>query len=112
VTKRGKKTVELVELDRQPLRDERESWLILVNLLLLLWLGGEDRDVRQACREHLIWTMQDDAPFAGMVRAYLGEKCPTLANPSVPHQRLEEGDRLERIMKLVEQRIPEFKHLA
>jgi uncharacterized protein (TIGR02646 family) len=112
VTKRGKKTVELVELDRQALRDERKSWLTLVNSLLLLWVESGDEDVREACREHLIWTMQDDAPFAGMARAYPGEKCPKLANPSEPHRRLQEGDRLERIRELVEQHTPKLRHLA
>jgi hypothetical protein len=68
--------------------------------------------VRKECREHLIWTMQDDAPFAGMARAYLGEKCPKLAKPAVPHQRLEQSDRLERIRELVEQRTAKLQHLA
>lgn len=111
-TKRGRKTVELVELDRQPLRDERELWLDLVNSLLLLWVESEDGEVRRECREHLIWTMQDDALFAGMTRAYLGEKCPKLANPAAPHQRLEERDRLDRIRGLVEERTAKLKHLA
>ena len=111
-TKRGKKTIELVELDRQPLRDERELWLNLVNSLLLLWVESEDEGVRHECREHLIWTMQDDAPFAGMTRAYLGEKCPKLASPAVPHQRLEESDRLRRIRELVKQRTAKLKHLG
>jgi uncharacterized protein (TIGR02646 family) len=110
-TKRGKKTVELVELDRPPLRDERESWLNLVNSLLLLCVESEHLDVRRACREHLIWTMQDDAPFTGMTRAYLSEKCPKLAKPATPHPRLEEGDRLEHIQDLVEQRVVELQDL-
>lgn len=112
LTKRGKKTVELVELDRQPLRGERESWLSVVHALLLIWVESEDEEVRQECREHLIWGMQDDAPFAGMTRACLGEKCPKLANPAVSHPRLEESDRLERIRVLVEQRTSKLKHLA
>lgn len=112
VTKRGKKTVELVELDRQSLRSERESWLSLVQTLLLLWAESEDEKVRQECRDHLVWTMQDDAPFAGMTRVYLGEKCPKLASPAVPHPRLEECDRLERVRKLVEQRTLVLTHLA
>jgi hypothetical protein len=111
-SKRGKKTVELVDLDRQPLRDERESWLNVVRCLLLCWGESNDRNVRQACREHLIWTMQDDAPFAGMTRAYLSEKCPKLANPEMPHQPLEEGDRLARIRELVEQRTAMLQQLA
>lgn len=92
-----------MDLDRPFLRSERESWLNVVCCLLLLWAVGDEENVRQACRAHLIWTMQDDAPFAGMTRAYLGEKCPKLAYPIAPHQRLEEGDRLEQIRKLVEQ---------
>jgi uncharacterized protein (TIGR02646 family) len=89
LTKRGKKTVELIELNRQSLRNERAAWLNLVNSLLLLWVESEDEKVRQECREHLIWTMQDDAPFAGMTRAYLGQKCAKFANPVVPRQRRE-----------------------
>lgn len=111
MTTRGKKTVELVELDRQSLRNERASWLNLVNTLLLLWVESEDEDVRQECREHLIWTMQDDAPFAGMTRTYLSEKCPKLANPTVPHQRLVESNRLDCIRELVEERIAQLSHL-
>jgi len=111
-TKRGKKTVELVELDRQSLRDRRASWLSLVNILLLLWSESEDTNVRRACREHLIWTLQEDAPFAGMTRAYLRKKCAKLANPAMPHPRLEESDRLECIRVLVEERKTKLKHLA
>ncbi len=111
-TKRGKKTVELVELDRQPLRDEREMWLNLVNSLLLLWVESEDEGVRHECREHLIWTMQDEAPFAAMTRTYLGRKCARLANPAMPHQRLEERDRLHRIRELVEDRAAMLRDLT
>ena len=111
ITRRGKQTVELVELDRQSLRDDRESWLVLVQILLLLLVETEDEEVRRECREHLIWTLQDDAPYTGMTRAYLGEKCPNLANPEIPHLRLIEGDRRERIRELVEQRTPMLKHL-
>jgi uncharacterized protein (TIGR02646 family) len=111
-TKRGRKTVELVELDRQPLLDERESWLNLVNSLLLLCVESEDMEVRHAFREHLIWTMQDDAPFAGMTRAYLAEKCPKLAHPAAPHPRLAEGDRLDHIRELVEQRTLKLQRLT
>ena len=111
-TNRGKKTVELVDLDRQPLRDERESWLNVVGSLLLCWVESNNENVRQACRKHLIWTMQDDAPFAGMTKAYLGHKCPKLANPATPHQLLEEGNRLEQIRELVEQRAAMLRNLA
>ena len=110
ITKRGKKTVELVKLDRQALRDDRESWLDLVRTLLLLLVESEDERVRRECREHLIWTLQDDAPYTGMTRAYLGEICPKLANSKIPHLRLVEGDRRERIRELVEQRTSMLKH--
>jgi len=112
MTKSGKKTVELLELDRPLLRSERESWLNVVCCLLLCWVESNDENLRQECREHLIWTMQDDAPFAGMTRAYLREKCPKLANPTAPHQRLEERNRLEQIRELVEQRTALLEHLA
>jgi uncharacterized protein (TIGR02646 family) len=112
MTKSGRKTIELLELDRPLLRSERESWLNLVRCLLLVQVESEDEKVRQACRGHLIWTMQDDAPFAGMTRAYLMGKCPKLANPTAPHQRQEERNRLEQIRELVEQRASLLEHLA
>ena len=112
VSKRGRKTIELADLDRPLLRGERDAWLNLVGCLLVLWVEASEANARQACREHLIWTMQDDAPFAGMTRAYLKEKCPKLANPGTPHQRLEERIRLEQIRELVEQRTASLQHLA
>lgn len=111
ITTRGKKTVELVKLDRQALRDDRASWLGNVQKLLLLLAGSEEEEVRRECREQLIWALQDDAPYTGMTRAYLGEKCPKLANPKIPHLRLAEADRHERIRELVEQRTQRLKHL-
>jgi len=103
LTERGVETVRLVELDRPPLRNERASWLSMVDALLVLCAVAKDERVRQECRGHLIWTMQDDAPYAGMTRAYLRERCPRLANPPVPHRWLPEGDRCDRIRALVEQ---------
>jgi hypothetical protein len=112
VTKRGKKTVKLVKLDRSPLRKARNSWLTYVDCLLLLCVESSDRELVQECREHLIWTLQDDAPFTGMTRAYLGEKCPKLAKPAVTHPQVEERNRVERIRELVEERTAKLKHLA
>jgi uncharacterized protein (TIGR02646 family) len=112
LTKRGKKTVELVELDRQPLRNERASWLRVIQILLLLWSEGKDIEVRRECREHLIWTLQEDAPFTGMTRAYLCEKCPKLVNPDAPHPRQVEGDHSERIKNLVEKYTAKLMDLA
>lgn len=112
LTKRGKKTVELVELDRQALRDEREFWLGVVHTLLLLWVESADDKVHQECREHLIWAMQDDAPFAGMTRAFLGEKCPKLKNPAIPHPLLAEDNHRERIRELIENRASQLKELV
>jgi hypothetical protein len=112
MTKRGKKTVKLVELDRQSLRDARESWLNLVNTLLLLCVESDRDEVRHACREHLIWMMQDEASFAGMTRAYLSEKCPRLAQPVTPHPHLEERNRLDQMREMVEQRSAELERLT
>lgn len=112
LTKRGKKTVELVELDRQPLRNERASWLRVIQILLLLWIESADMEVRRECREHLIWTLQEDAPFAGMTRAYLSQKCPKLATPDVPHPRQAEGDHSEQIRNLIEKYTAKLLGLA
>jgi hypothetical protein len=84
----------------------------MLNSLLLLWVESADHDVCLACRERLIWSMQDDAPFAGMARAYLGEKCPKLAKPAVPHRRMEERNRLERIREMLERQVSKLKRLA
>jgi hypothetical protein len=102
VTERGCKTVELVQLDRQPLRSERASWLTCVDALLLLWVQTADQEVRRECRQHLVWALQDDAPYAGMTRAYLRRKCPRLASPPTRRARLPAGERQGRIRALLE----------
>jgi uncharacterized protein (TIGR02646 family) len=112
LTKRGKQTVDLVELDRQPLRNERALWLHAIQVLLLLCIESSDMEVRQACREHLIWALQNDAPFAGMTQTYLLQKCPKLANPTTPHPRQAEGDRIERITNLIEKYTAKLQNLA
>jgi uncharacterized protein (TIGR02646 family) len=112
ITKRGRKTVKLVDLDRQPLRNERALWLSLLNSLLLLWAQSADESVRRECREHLIWALQDDAPFAGMTRTYLAEKCPKVAAPSVLHAQLEEHDRLHQMNRLVKRHAEDIRQLT
>lgn len=111
VSEKGKTTVELLDLDRLFLREERETWLNLINSLLILTVQAAETHVRGESRDHLIWAMQNEAPFAGMTRAYLSAKCPKLAHPAVPHARLEENDRFRRMQALVERFSEELQNL-
>jgi uncharacterized protein (TIGR02646 family) len=111
ISSRGQETIRLVGLDRYPLRNERGSWLVKVNALLLLASRGSDADIKQECREHLIWAMQADAPYSAMTKAYLALRSPKLANPARPHPRIEEADRLGRISELVQKYATDIEKL-
>jgi uncharacterized protein (TIGR02646 family) len=100
-TPRGAKTVKLVGLDRTPLVEERARWLMTIRFLLLLI--HRVPEVRKEVRELLIWSMQPDAPYTAMTRAYLRKKVPRLAKPDVPHPFIEPHNQLERIANLIEQ---------
>lgn len=82
-TERGKRTIDQIKLDRSELEDARASWLLLIESLLLLALHVSE--AKKQARELLIWAMQDDAPYAAMVRSYLHGCAPKLANPATPH---------------------------
>lgn len=99
---RGLDTIRLLGLARMPLKSERASWLCRIDSLLLLASSSQSAQVRTDSRSHLIWAMQDDAPYSAMTTAYLRTKAPKLANPSVPHPYIAEADRIERIRELIE----------
>jgi hypothetical protein len=98
-TQRGAETIKLVGLNRSPLEDERSQWLVRINALLLLCLMPQ---FQTQARSLLIWSMQDDAPYAAMTRCYLADKAPRLANPQQPHLRIELENPVDRIQCLVE----------
>jgi uncharacterized protein (TIGR02646 family) len=99
-TQRGAETIRLVGLNRSPLEDERSQWLVSVNALLLLCLVPQ---FKTQARDLLIWSMQDDAPYAAMTRCYLAQKTPRLANPQQLHLRIELEDPIGRIQQLIEE---------
>lgn len=99
-TLRGAETIKLIGLNRTPLVEERAHWLMTINFLLLLLCGMSE--IYTEVRELLIWSMQPDAPYTAMTRAYLRRKVPRLANPDTPHPSLEPRNQLERIINLVD----------
>lgn len=98
-TRRGEITIKLIGLDRSPLEEERSRWLTGINVLLLLCLSPE---FRAEAREMLIWTMQDDAPYAAMTRCYLRQKAPRLANLVRLHPHVSPQDPIGRIQRLTD----------
>ena len=83
------------------LEKERGSWLNHVDTLLLLAVQAGDVEIRRESRNCLIWSMQDDAPYAAMARLYLTEICPKLANPQVPHPFVDGATIQQRIVELI-----------
>jgi uncharacterized protein (TIGR02646 family) len=112
LSERGNETIRLVGLHRAPLRSERASWLCRVDSLLLLAVHGHSAEVRSESRNLLIWTMQDDAPYAAMTNVYLRSMTPKLASPPVPHPRIAEADQVERIRALVETHADEIAQIV
>lgn len=94
-TERGRLTIEIVGLARSPLEDERATWLLLVQSLLLLFASEPDPVVE--ARELLVWAMQEDAPYCLMTRRYLQKWVPRLACPETPHAVVHAPDALERM---------------
>jgi uncharacterized protein (TIGR02646 family) len=99
-TCRGKKTIQLIGLDRSSLEADRAKWLLQIDTLLLLLL--RDQATRTMARELLIWAMQPYAPYSAMTYHYLSEKTPKLANPKKPHPHIKVDDPFKRIVELVE----------
>ncbi len=111
LSRRGRETIRLVGLDRQPLNGARAIWLTFVDALLLLAVLSQVPAVRQEARNLLIWSMQDDAPFSAMVLAYLKTRTPRLAVPVTPHLRVLEADQVERIRQLVRAHADEINQI-
>jgi uncharacterized protein (TIGR02646 family) len=83
-TTRGKKTIDQIRLNRVDLVKARKLWLLNIQSLMELAVSIPEAH-KPAVREYLIWAMQDDAPYAAMVRTYLRQQMPKLANPVTPH---------------------------
>jgi hypothetical protein len=111
LTKRGTKTIEIVDLDRPDLRSDRGSWLVLVYAILLLWMESSKEEVRQQCREHLIWAMQEDAPYSAMTKALLVDKCPNFARPLSPHPHVDGDKREEQMLSMIKATGPKLASL-
>lgn len=94
---RGAETIKLVSLNRSSLETARAKWLTLIDCLLLLCLF---EDSKEASRNLLIWSLQKEAPYTAMTRAYLQEKTPLLANRNHSHINIQEP--LEQISQLLE----------
>jgi len=101
-TKRGDETIRLIQLDRSPLEEERSWWLACVNGLLVLCVSSDIQEIRQEARLLLVWSMQDEAPYAAMTRCYLREKAPRLASPLHPHPHVVVHEPIQRIQQLVD----------
>jgi 5-methylcytosine-specific restriction endonuclease McrA len=99
----GDETIRLVGLWRYDLEKERGSWLLNIDILLLLITNSQDAEVRSASRECLIWAMQDNAPYAAMTRQYLKNLCPNFANPKQPHPLIGGENIRQKIALLVAQ---------
>ncbi len=99
-TLRGQETINLLGLNRVLLQEERARWLILIDSLLLLLCCVPDTALQ--ARQLLIWTMQPDAPFAAMTRAYLSQKTPRLVHPESPHSFVELHNPVQQVVELVE----------
>lgn len=97
-SERGRKTIELIKLDRLDLDQKRMYWLNYISCLLLVLL--RESEVRDQARKLLIWSMQDDAPYAGMIRVFLREKTPNLAIPITPHPMVGVDERIEAMRSL------------
>lgn len=100
-SERGRRTVELVGLDRSPLSDDRARWLAQIDIVLLLvrWVP----EARSAAREFLIWSMQANAPYAAMTRAYLVARVPRLAQPDQAHPQVLLDDPVRHLRLLVDE---------
>ena len=89
---RGWRTIQLLDLQRVPLTRERGSWLIKIDILLLLAALAIDANVKTESRRLLLWSMQADAPYSAMTKRHLRRRAPKLAQPAVPHPHISEDD--------------------
>ncbi|OQY46245.1 MAG: hypothetical protein B6242_08265 [Anaerolineaceae bacterium 4572_78] len=101
ITKRGKETINIIDLNRTMLKEERSRWLMNIKSLLILIC--RESELKQEIRKYLIWAMQPDAPYSAMTKAYLLEKTPKLAKPTTPHSHAELDKPLDKIDALLEE---------
>ena len=99
-TKRGRKTIEIIGLNRTDLGNQRSFWLMTINSLLVIMCRVPK--LKQDIREFLIWAMQSNAPYCAMTKAYLSKKVPKLANPKIPHAQIEMDDPSTKISILLD----------
>lgn len=78
LTMRGEQTIELLQLRRSPLEEERSRWLHTIQVLLLAMVRIGDEKLRDQIRRYIISAVNDDAPYASMTRAFLKSKAPKL----------------------------------
>ncbi len=111
LSSRGTETIKRLRLRREALNSYRTAWLAVVGVLLLAALDGS-LATRTAARRYLIWSMQDEAPFAAMVREFIGEMAPAFAKPAVPHPHIAGEGLVEDILRLVKRREPDIAQLS
>jgi hypothetical protein len=105
---RGERTIGMLGLSRVPLVEERQQWLLQTNVLLLL--ATLSPPVPEA-RTLLVWSLQDDAPFAAMTRLHLQAKAPLLAVPETPHPTITVDNPREGIRELIATNAHRLKEL-
>lgn len=107
-TWRAEVTKTEIRLNRTGLKEKRSLWLRMSIDPLLLLLLVKDPSLKAEVRRLLIWTMQDDAPYSAMTRAYLAHHTPRLANPDTPHPPVAISEPFARIAELVQKFRSEF----
>ena len=101
ISNRGQKTIKQLRLrERIDLLDERGKWLNYIRSLLVILVHVPE--AAHSARSLLIWSMQDNAPYAAMTRSYLRGKVPRLANPGKPHQTMTLDEPIRLISELIE----------
>jgi uncharacterized protein (TIGR02646 family) len=97
ITERGRVTIDMLGLDRSPLEDQRETWLLFINSLILLLMN---ESARAEASELLIWSMQPDAPYSAMVKTYIKEHVPQLV-PLSAHVRVRSQGPRQKLREFV-----------
>jgi hypothetical protein len=110
-TDRGRRTLALLGLARSPLEDARARWLMQIDAVLLLAVRSNDV-TRTEARRLLIWSMQPDAPYSAMTRAYLDRRAPKLARPKQPHPFVELRESIRAFSELIEKHQEELRALT
>lgn len=107
-TTRGKRTIEMIRLDRSPLADARAEWLMQIQHALLL---AQQPEMFEIARVYLIWAAQEDSPLAAVTRQYLREKTRTLGRPENPQPRIEREEAMAARDTILAQPLPAIQEL-